>query len=106
MIGIPMGSDHAPAFSNLFLFCYESLWLNRIKKSDNILASKFGQVFRYIDDLLSLDDGDAFEHHHQNIYPPEIQLSKENIDQNNTTFLDFHISLEDLVFTTKLFDTC
>ena len=104
MIGIPMGSDPAPAFANLFLFYYESSWLNKMKKSDNILARKFGQVFRYIDDLLSLNDGGAFEQHHLNIYPPELQLNKENIDHNNTTFLDLHISLEDRVFTTKLFD--
>ena len=36
IIGIPMGSDPAPAFANLFLFFYESLWLNKMKKSNNV----------------------------------------------------------------------
>jgi hypothetical protein len=35
IIGIPMGSDPAPAFANLFLFFYESKWLDKMKKSNN-----------------------------------------------------------------------
>ena len=104
IIGIPMGSDPAPAFANLFLFYYESSWLNDTKKSNNILARKFGLVFRYIDDLLALNDGGSFERNHHNIYPTELQLNKENIDNNNTTFLDLHISIDNKVFKTKLFD--
>ena len=60
---IPMGSDPAPAWANLFLSHYESSWINSVKKSNNILARKFGQVFRYIDDLLALNDGHSFERH-------------------------------------------
>ena len=33
-----------------------------------------------------------------------MQLNKENVDNNNTTFLDLHISIVNGVFTTKLFD--
>ena len=62
-----MGSDPAPAFANLFLFHYESSWLMSIKKTNNILARKFGQVFRYIDDLLALNDGHSFETHFHEI---------------------------------------
>ena len=104
IIGIPMGSDPAPAFANLFLFFYESSWLNKIKKSNNVLARKFGQVFRYIDDLLTLNDGGSFEQYHHEIYPTELQLNKENVDNITTTFLDLHISIEEGIFKTKLFD--
>ena len=103
-IGIPMGSDPAPAFANLFLFHYESAWLKSIRKSNNILARKFGQVFRYIDDLLALNDGHSFEQYHHQIYPPELQLNKENVDDTSTDFLDMHIEIKDGVFTTRLFD--
>ena len=103
-IGIPMGSDPAPAFANLFLFHYESSWLMSIKKSNNILARKFGQVFRYIDDLLALNDGHSFEQYHHKIYPPELQLNKENEDDTCTDFLDMHIEIKDGVFTTRLYD--
>ena len=103
-IGIPMGSDPAPAFANLFLFHYESLWLKSMRKNNNILARKFGQVFRYIDDLLALNDGKSFEQYHHEIYPPELQLTKENIDDTSTDFLDMHIEIKDGVFTTRLYD--
>ena len=31
-----MGSDPAPYFANLFLYRYESRWLNRMKKENNL----------------------------------------------------------------------
>ena len=99
-----MGSDPAPAFANLFLFHYESSWLLSIKKSNNILARKFGQVFRYIDDLLALNDGQSFEANYRDIYPPELQLNKENEGYSCTDFLDMHIEIQDKVFTTRLYD--
>ena len=103
-IGIPMGSDPAPLFANLFLYYYESTWLKRTCKTNNTLARKFGNVFRYIDDLISLNDGHSFEEHYLDIYPPELQLKKENIVPSETTFLDLHISIKDRTFTTKLYD--
>ena len=32
IIGIPMVSDPAPFFANLFLYYYESRWMNELKK--------------------------------------------------------------------------
>ena len=103
-IGIPMGSDPAPAFANLFLFHFESKWLNSIKKSDNILARKFGQVYRYIDDLIALNDGKSFEKYFKDIYPEELQLNKENEGYSGSTFLDLDIKIANGIFQTKLFD--
>ena len=103
-IGIPMGSDPAPFFANLFLYYYESSWLKSIKKTNNVLARKFGKVFRYIDDLLALNDGLSFESFHHEIYPEELQLNKENSDNTDTNFLDLHIKIENGIFTTQLYD--
>ena len=99
-----MGSDPAPAFANLFLYHYESTWLNSVKKTNHVLARKFGQVFRYIDDLLALNDGQSFDTFYRDIYPEELQLNKENENDDSTNFLDLHIRIEDGVFTTRLFD--
>ena len=99
-----MGSDPAPFFANLFLYYYESSWLKSIKKTNNHLARKFGKVFRYIDDLLALNDGNFFESYHHQIYPSELQLNKENEVNTETNFLDLHISIDNKVFTTKLYD--
>ena len=103
-IGIPMGSDPAPFFANLFLYHYESLWLKKISKTNNTLARKFGNTFRYIDDLLALNDGKSFESFFHEIYPEELQLNKENEVDTETTFLDLHISINDRVFSTMLYD--
>ena len=103
-IGIPMGSDPAPCFANLFLYYYESSWIKSIKKTDNILARKFGNVFRYIDDLLAINDGHSFEAFFRDIYPDELELSKENILNTETNFLDLHIKMVNGAFTTMLYD--
>ena len=61
IIGIPMGSDPAPFFANLFLFHYESMWLKSIKNREYGKARIFGNVFRFIDDLIAINDGGEFE---------------------------------------------
>ena len=86
------------------LFYYESTWLNSIKRSNNILARKFGQVYRYIDDLLAINDGHSFEQYYRDIYPDELQLNKENESDLSTNFLDLHIEIDNGVFTTRIFD--
>ena len=92
-----MGSDPAPFFANLFLYHYESSWLKGIKKTNNSVARKFGNVFRYIDDLLALNDGLSFESYYREIYPEELQLTKENITNDETNFLDFNIKINNRV---------
>ena len=57
IIGIPIGSDPAPFFANLFLYRYESKWKNELKKNDPIKARKLCNIFRFVDDLNSMNDG-------------------------------------------------
>ena len=104
IVGIPMGSDPAPYFANLFLYCYESRWLNRMKKENNVLARKFGKIFRYIDDLLAMNDGNEFEKHFMEIYPRELELKKENVANTETSFLELDISISENLFHAKLYD--
>ena len=42
VVGIPMVSDPAPFFANLFLFLYESRWLKLIKNTNYGVERKFG----------------------------------------------------------------
>ena len=57
IIGMPMGCDPAPFFANLFLYFYESNWMNKLKKNDLIKARKLCNNFRFIYDLNSNNDG-------------------------------------------------
>ena len=103
-IGIPMGSDPAPFMANLFLYSYESKFLKGLKKIDLSRARRFGNVFRFIDDLNALNDNSEFERCYKEIYPPELELKKENVDIHNASFLDLDISIVDGKFVLKLYD--
>ena len=61
VIGIPMGSDPAPFFANLFLLFYESRWLKSIKNTNYEVDRRFGNIFRFIDDLIAIHGGKEFE---------------------------------------------
>ena len=56
VISIPMGSDPAPFIANLFLYFYESKFLDKLKKEDLHRARRLRHVFRFIDDLIALND--------------------------------------------------
>ena len=49
-VGIPMGTDCAPLLGNLFLFYYEYGYMKGLIKTDLVLAKKFNNTMRYIDD--------------------------------------------------------
>ena len=104
IIGIPMGSDPAPFFANLFLFYYEAEWIKSMKNMNYSKAKKFSHVFRFIDDLLAINDGEQFLNNFLDIYPPELELKKENMNNNEATFLDLHLSINDGQITTQLYD--
>ena len=100
-IGIPMGSSPAPFLANLFLFHYEKEW---VEKSDRKQTRYFDYTFRFIDDLITLNDGNQFENIHKEIYPKQLTLKKENKDNNHATFLDLEIEIIDGKFDYKLYD--
>ena len=104
IIGIPMGSDPAPFFANLFLYFYESKWMKELKKNDLIKARKLCNIFRFIDDLNSINDGGKFEGNYSNIYPEELQLGRENTDKLEASFLDLNSKIKDGKFDFGLFD--
>ena len=69
-----------------------------------IRARKFGNVFRFIDDLNAINDGGEFESNFRNIYPEELQLNKENTSNFEASFLDLQIKIENGKFVVGLFD--
>ena len=104
VIGIPMGSDPAPFFANLFLAHKEADWVKAQRKLGSINVRKINNSFRFIDDLLSLNDGSTFEKHYKDIYPTELELKKENNSNSCASFLDLYIYIENREFHTRLFD--
>ena len=104
VIGIPMGSDPAPFFANLFLYFYESKYVKSLMKRDLSRARRFGNTFRFIDDLNAINDGGEFERCYRDIYPEEMELGKENNSNQEATFLDLNISISNKKFLVGLYD--
>ena len=98
-----MGSDPAPFMANLFLYYYESRWVKSLKKKDLQKARKFGHTFRFIDDLLTINDDSQFMNCFKEIYPPELQLNLEG-SGNQLSFLDLDLLKVDRHLDVKLFD--
>ena len=99
-----MGSDPALFFANLFLYFYESKWMNELKKNDLIKARKLCNIFRFIEDLNSINDCGEFESNFSKIYLEELHLIKENTDKHEASFLDLDNKIKDGKFHFGLFD--
>ena len=69
VIGIPMGTNCAPLLADLFLYSYEAEFIQTlIKSGKRHLAKSFHFTYRYIDDVLSINNpkfGDYIDY----IYP-------------------------------------
>ena len=65
---------------------------------------KLCNIFRFIDDSNSVNDGGEFESNCSNIYPEELQLGNENTDKHEARFLDLNIKIEDGKLHFGLFD--
>ena len=63
----------------------------------------FTHTFRFIDDLLTINDRDEFLKTFNQIYPPELELNLEH-SGDHVDFLDLSITKENGRLTTKLFD--
>ena len=104
VIGIPMGTDPAPFMANLFLYYYENKFMRELRKNDRKSAYKFSYVWRFIDDLSAVNNDNIFENNIPNIYPPELELKKENNGYMNASFLDLEINIMNKKFSLKLYD--
>jgi hypothetical protein len=60
-VGIPMGTNCAPVLANLFLYDYESRYIDKIEAISVERARQFHLTFRFIDDTLSVDNVPEWE---------------------------------------------
>ena len=94
VIGIPVGSDPVLFFANLFQVHKEADWVKAQRKLGTIIVRKVNNSFRFIDDLLSLNDASTFEKHYKDIYPTELELEKKIIPILLPLFLIFTFTLK------------
>ena len=69
---------------------------------DDIIEA-FNSTFRYLDDLLNIDNP-YFEGMVNQMYPPELQLNKANTSDTEIPFLDLHLSISNGLVSSKIYD--
>ena len=85
IIGIPMGTNCAPLLADIFLYSYEAEFIQSLLSTGRKrLASQFNFTYRYIDDVLSINNPD-FENYLGQMYPPELDI--KDTTESNTSLL-------------------
>ena len=85
-----MGTNCAPLLADLFLHSYEYEFIIKKLKTDISVALRFNKTFRYIDDLLSINNCDFVSE----IYPLELELKNTTVCQTETSYLNTKINIE------------
>ena len=62
---------------------------------------EFNSTFRYLDDLLNVDNH-YFEGMVKQMNPPELQLNKANTSDTEAPFLDSHLSISNGFVSSKI----
>ena len=87
-IGIPMRTNCAPLLADLFLYSYESEFLDKlVKEGKRKLARKFNLSYRYIVDLISFNNKRCKEFI-SDIYPKELNISETTESSSIASYLD------------------
>ena len=93
------------------IFCYSfsfyQVWmetLNNLKKENVTSTWKFFHTFRFIDDLITINDKN-FEKTIHIIFQAELELKKENQIKKSDNFQDLNINMQNPRFQIKLYNT-
>jgi hypothetical protein len=92
-VGIPLGTNCAPLPADLFLYSYEADFIQGLKKTEKRLAWSFNFTFRYIDDVISLNNfrfGDFVDC----IYPIELAIQDTTDTDRSVSYLDLHLQID------------
>ena len=105
IIGIPMGTNCAPLLADIFLYSYEAEFIQSLLTAGKKrLASQFNFTYRYIDDVLSINNPD-FENYLGQMYPPELEIKDTTESNTSASYLDLLLSIDrDGQLYTSLYD--
>jgi hypothetical protein len=104
-VGIPMGTNCAPLLTDVFLYSHEADFIQGLlKKNEKKLARSFNFTFRYIDDVLSLNNS-RFGDFVDRIYPIELEIKDITDTDRSASYLDLHLDIDSEGWLkTKLYD--
>ena len=90
-IGIPMGTNCAPLLADLllYMYSYEAEFVQSLLKvGKKDLAQQFNFTYRYIDNVLSLNNT-KFAEYLEFIYPHELEIKETEETAVSSSYLDF-----------------
>jgi hypothetical protein len=101
-IEITMGTNCVPL---LFLYSYEAEFIQELLHEKNKpLALAFNSTFRYIDDVLSINN-DQFHSYVDFIYPSKLEIKDTTESSTSASYLDLLLNIDaDGKLTTQLYD--
>ena len=105
VIVIPMGTNCAPLLADLFLYSYEAEFIQTlIKSGKRYLAKSFSFTYRYIDDVLAINNP-KFGNYIDDIYPAELEIKDTTDADHRASYLDLDLSYDrDKRLKVKLYD--
>ena len=105
VVGIPMGTNCAPLLADIFLYSYEAEFIQSLLSNRNKqLASRFNFTYRYIDDVLSINNSE-FQNYLGQIYPVELEINETTESDTTASYLDLLLSIgKDGRLHTSLYD--
>ena len=87
-------SNCAPLLVDLFLYSYEADFIQGLlKKNEKKLARSFNFTFRYIDDVLSLNNS-RFGDFVDRIYLIELEIKDTTDTDRSASYLDLHLEID------------
>ena len=105
IVGTPTGKNCAPLPADIFLYSYEADFIQSLLSTGKKkLASQFNFTYRYIDDVLSINNPD-FENYLGQMYPAELEIKNMTESNTSASFLDLLLSIgRDGQLRTSLYD--
>ena len=100
-----MGTNCGPLLADLFLYSYKAEFIQvLVQKGKKKLAQSFNSSFRYIDDVLSLNNN-RFSIHLHLIYPSELEIKDTTDTDKSVSYLDPFLEMTtDGRLNTKIYD--
>ena len=88
-----MGTNCAPLLAFIFLYSYEADFIQSLLfTGKKHLASRFNLTYRYIDDVLSINNPE-FENYLGQIYPAELEIKDTTESTTSASYLDLLLSI-------------
>ena len=104
-VGISMGTNCAPLLADIFLYSYEADFIQSLLSTgQKHLASRFNLTYRYIDDVLSINNPE-FENYLGQMYPAELQVKDTTESTTSASYIDLLLSIgKDGQLHTSIYD--